>query len=216
MTHPNFPDTIPRQLDELHQRLRALETAPRANNTVVQNGTFMVVDGTNAERVRVGTLSDGTLGFEVHDAAGLSTLKVNDTGLTFPGINVPFRVAAQNITVTAASYVSTWECSIGYIAGDTIRWTSQVTADAATTGTARLYAPTVTGAPATATIAIAAGTQTQLQWNWQVPGMSLATGPVLIQLQILRASGAGNLNAYAPDNCWMSNHTFLGGTVTGL
>jgi hypothetical protein len=215
MSQPNFPDTIGTHLDDIWRRLRALETAPQANNTTVSGGSFTVLDVTGAERVRLGTLADGTIGIEVKDSGSVTVFKVNGVGLSYPELGLPTRMPNTAApAVTSATFTTVWEAPIAWAASDSIYWAGVITTDAATSGEARLFAPNVPGAPTTSAYPLVTGGQTQPVFKWTVPGLVYGTGSVLIQLQVRRTAGAGNVNAFTPDSVYMANSGVIGATVT--
>lgn len=64
------PADLLRQLDELTRRVRALETAPRAQSTSIEDGAFKVYDGNGVLRAVLGTLGGNYWGLYLYNASG--------------------------------------------------------------------------------------------------------------------------------------------------
>ena len=81
---------------ELERRIRALETAPRLQNSSVVDGVTTVNDATGVVKTQFGLLSDGTYGLAVRNPTG-SLVNVNNT--LFPVIER--HGPTQNVTATS-------------------------------------------------------------------------------------------------------------------
>jgi hypothetical protein len=91
-----LPEDLSTYIRSMESRIRALETAPRLQNSSVVDGVTTVNDATGVVRTQFGLLSDGTYGLAVRNPAGF-LVNVNQT--LFPQI-VSY-VPTQNISFTS-------------------------------------------------------------------------------------------------------------------
>jgi hypothetical protein len=90
------PADLSSWMREIEQRLRAVESAPKMQNSSVTNGSTSVLDATGAVRTRFGLLSDGTYGLEVQNPTG-SLVNISNT--VFP--KSALQSGTQNISNTS-------------------------------------------------------------------------------------------------------------------
>lgn len=86
MGQPIFRDDLNSILAEINRRLASLETAPRATNTSVRQGTFSILSATGAPLVILGVLPNGATGILVQNANGRALMDVD----TVNGWGEPF------------------------------------------------------------------------------------------------------------------------------
>ena len=65
-----LPENFGTWANEIERRLRAVETAPKLQNSSITNGTTTVLDSTGAVRTQFGLLQDGTYGIGVINNSG--------------------------------------------------------------------------------------------------------------------------------------------------
>jgi hypothetical protein len=207
---PIDPNDLGALLSDYERRLHNLETASGLTNASMS-------DPTGTVRVRLGRLTDaGDYGIEVLDENSNSMIRVDGNGLRYPGLPALYRKANDPAPgVTSATFTPVWEGVIPWVAHNAIRWNSTITADAATTGEARLRT-NVGGTTYSAVLTIPAGTGAAYEWNWAIPGMTYGTGPVYVTLDVRRTTGAGSLYAYGPNTLLAQAAVDLGATATGV
>jgi hypothetical protein len=91
-----LPEDLSTYIRGMESRIRALETAPRLQNSSVVDGVTTVNDATGVVRTQFGLLSDGTYGLAVRNPTG-SLVNVNNTLFPVIGSYGP----TQNVTATA-------------------------------------------------------------------------------------------------------------------
>lgn len=90
-----LPEDLSTYIRSMESRIRALETAPRLQNSSVVDGVTTVNDATGVVRTQFGLLSDGTYGLAVRNPTG-SLVNVNNTLFPVIGSYAP----TQNVTTT--------------------------------------------------------------------------------------------------------------------
>lgn len=78
-------DDSEERLKQIERRLRALETAPRAPDTSVEDGSITILDTSNKERAKFGKLGTNRYGLEIFDAEGDVRLLVGRDGSFYGG-----------------------------------------------------------------------------------------------------------------------------------
>jgi hypothetical protein len=206
-----MPPDLSNELRELQRRLETLERSPRLTSASIddEDGNTRVVLGRLAE--------DGSFGIEVFDTDGNRVFAVDEVGLTHPRINVPYRKASDLVgPITSGSFIDTWEAALGVLTGDSVRFSCLVATDAGTTAEARLEVPQLGLTSAVRSIA-AGNSSVTSTWTWKPPLPIGEYGSgLLIQLQVRRASGAGNVYSYAPSSLWIGNGADIDATATGV
>jgi hypothetical protein len=206
---PINPSDVFDRISEIERRLRDL-----ASGSGLRNASMSDLDG--VERVKIGRLEEGVYGILVKDDNGHPVFRVDGSGLTYPGLSLASKKSTDSVVVNSGSFVPAWETVESWVTHNSIRWRSSVVVDAATTGEARLYAPGIAGTPATSILGLPAGVQTEIGWNWAIPGLAIGSEQMMVQLQVRRTAGAGNISVYAPYNLWAANDTTIGATASGL
>jgi hypothetical protein len=205
-----MPDYFVRWMRDVERRLAAQERSPQMGNAAMS-------DPAGTKRVQIGLLDDDSYGLQVFDENGDTAFKASGVGLTDPGINLPYRQGATPMgPITSGSFTLTWETSLGVITHDAIRWGSLIQTDAATTAEAYLTIPQLGVTSVTKSVA-ASNNSNVTAWKWKppLPIGKYAPGGYLVQMYVRRATGAGNVYAYAPDALYMANSADIGATATG-
>ncbi len=214
VTQPD-PSDLGARVSELERIVRDLSTGAGLRNASMKDGTTRVTDTNNNPRVIMGVLPDGTYGFEVRDADGRATLKVNDVGLTEPVINLPYREAANPVDVSSGSFTLAWETSLGAITHDSLRWASLIATDSGTTAEAELR--TTGGLVSGLQQVPPLNASSRSVWSWRPPLVpEKRTDRFLVQLWVRVAAGGGSVHAYPPDVLFMANGADIGATFNGL
>jgi hypothetical protein len=91
-----LPEDLSTYIRSMESRIRALETAPRLQNSSVVDGVTTVNDATGVVKTQFGLLSDGTYGLAVRNPTG-SLVNVNNTLFPVIGSYAP----TQNVTATS-------------------------------------------------------------------------------------------------------------------
>jgi hypothetical protein len=205
-----MPDYFVRWMRDVERRLAAQERSPQMGNAAMS-------DADGNLRVRLGSLDDGSFGIEVFDTDGNRVFAVDEVGLTHPRINLPYRKAADLVgPITSGSFIDTWEAALGVLNGDSVRFSCLVATDAGTTAEVRLEVPQLGLTSAVQSIA-AGNSSVTSTWTWKPPLPIGEYGSgLLIQLQVRRASGVGNVYSYAPSSLWIGNGADIGATATGV
>jgi hypothetical protein len=205
-----MPEDSTTEIQDILRRLRNLELSPRLTNA-------SMADLSNVERVRLGLLSDESYGIQVFDENAATVFKVNGTGINTPSLPLQYRKAGDPAAaVTSGSFVNVWEAAISEVTHDAVTWNVTISADAATTGEARLIAPNVSGSPTTTALSIPASSSTAYEWDWAIPGLDIGASGVFVVLQMRRTGGAGNLYAYGPNVLYQANADRIGATASGV
>lgn len=216
MSEPSFPADLLREWRDFDRRLRALESAPRATNTSVDEGAFNVNDADGSEVAELGEFDEGSgiYGVRVrHPATGVVLLQADtDAGLASPYQPLPAVDPFDFRPITSATFVAVWWNVAEVISADAVKVRIGFGADASTPGEVRVVIANAAGA--TSAIALPAGTSGFVEFNWR-HGMTLQAGPVYFQVEARRVSGAGNVNIYTP-TAVLGGAEFLGATATGL
>lgn len=189
------------RLQEVEERLRALETAPRISSTSQRGGSYKLLDDDGnvlwifGEYTR-GAFTDYGIQSRVPDGAGpgdsTTALEININGMEAP--QIPLTVSRNDfVVVTSGSFVTVWTAVASLLVSDSIVWSSQVGCDPATTAEAKLVA---SGGLETDVIVCGAGTFTAADFRW-LHGHPQGFG-FSVSLQVRRTSGAGNVNVYEP------------------
>lgn len=93
-----LPEDLSTYIRSMESRIRALETAPRLQNSSVVDGVTTVNDTAGVVRTQFGLLSDGTYGLAVRTPAPANAL-VNVNNTLFPVI--ASHAPTQNVTATS-------------------------------------------------------------------------------------------------------------------
>jgi hypothetical protein len=208
---PTDPHSLPQHLREMERRIEVLERAPRLGNSSIN-------DDNDVERIVLGQLDEDdpdSFGIRIANADTVAVLEVDAAGVLRPYQNWQASRWDESVPVTSAAYVPTWAESNPYSTADAMRLTVYLATDPATTGEARLSS-NLGGSPVTSAVTIPAGTATYYEWNWAMPGLVAGTGPIVITLDVRRTSGAGNVYAYQPIQCFSGVASDLGATPTGV
>ncbi len=208
MQDAHLLDTLTAQIDELQRRLRALETAPRMPFTTQTGGSFVLVSPNTSRNMRLFGGFGSFFGDVEYDGSGNSVLMVRDDkdGLVKPDIHLSlyprrgFGSGVEYIPVSAAAFTKVWSGSFRRAYHDVYRVALVVTSDAATVGQVRLRE--IQSNTSTTVLNTTAGTQQLVSFDWIHPcGIGDDGNGHLgeFAIEVLRVSGAGNINVYAPN-----------------
>lgn len=210
-----LPDNIVDIVRDLQRRIHTLETAAPMRATSMTAGTTIIKDDAGIARVAMGLIADDEYGLAVYNADGALVYEANAAGVVVPRQDGQITKANDTVTATSASFVRTWSATFTVVVADAIQVQAVVGADAATTGEARL-AVNVGGVTYAATQTIAAGTADPYEWKWAIPGLVVGTGPIVVDLEVRRTGGAGDLHVYAPLQAAAATAASIGATATGV
>jgi len=133
-----LPEDLSSYIRGLESRIRALETAPKLQNSSVADGTLTVRDAANLTRTQFGLLSDGTYGLGVLDTSG--TL-VNMNNFVF-GIRTQYINTSQNTSSITPADLATAGPSVTVNVGNSgsvILWMSAFIATTVNNQTGQIF-----------------------------------------------------------------------------
>jgi len=103
-----------------------------------------------------------------------------------------------SVNVTSGTYTSVWEFNLGLVVADAVSVRAILSNEPGTTSQARLFAPNTAGTPTTSDASVPAGASRVVVFDWLVPGVTLGNFGVLMQLQVRRSGGSGNVVVFNP------------------
>lgn len=207
MSTPLGPESFEQKLKELERRLFDLETSQRAAFTSIidEDGKLLarldregikVYDAAGVLRARLGYISASAgYGVSVYDGNGGLRFEVNDAGYRDPWLPHPMIAAGANSIVTSGSFAPIYQGQAELTTHEGVSIHAIIVTAAATTAEVRLK----NNAEGTYTdvVTVPAGTQQTVTFQW-LHGTPLGQGPVRFDLEVRRASGAGNVTVYQP------------------
>jgi hypothetical protein len=194
----------------MEERMHTLETQQRLFNASIKGGSLQVLRGEDAKLVA--NIGVGTYGSTIPRTAEIITfLDAGNNNTTFhllldekygwvlPRWHFNF-VADTFIVVTSGSYINTWKTSLN-ITAQCLVVQLFITCDAGTTGKVRLDLNSRT----TDEITINPSEQKFCKFSWDLRGKYDFGSDLTLRIQNFRVSGAGNVNVYAPDACYLTS-----------
>jgi hypothetical protein len=150
-----------------------------------------------------GELPDGSRGLLVESATdGWDLVKMTTDGWAAPHLaGVPSDPAAVK-SVTSGTFASQWQVTFGSVLGRGVEVMIPWATDVGTTGELQV----ISNVPSTTqVVSLPSGGNSYKYVRW-TPGLRPGTGPLILQVQARRASGAGNVYVY-PCQGWVQDPT---------
>lgn len=223
--------TLLDRLDEMERKITDLERSNALVGAIPQGYSIQVLDPADGSIVAVIGATDSGAGAEFRDSSGVIVARLGDisggargveignnpTGLTTntffsatpAGVEYPYQVhpwynfQSGSVPTTSGTFFGAHRCRIELATATKVKVRTTCSADAATTGEFRLYEQ-ATGRATTA-IAIPANSFVDYVFGWDLsPDVIIGTGPIQLELQVRRTSGAGNVWGYIPSELIMS------------
>lgn len=215
MAETSLPANLLAEFEDMKRRLHALETAPRATETSIDEGSFEVLDEAGNTVTVQGAIGDAYGIYVRHPDTGIY-LFYADTEMGLAAPYPPLQVVDPNefIAVTSGAFVTTWVAKTEQLRADAVKVRVGWGADASTPGELRVAIAGGFGNGETAEVALTAGTTGNAEFNWR-HGVTLGVGPIWFLIEARRVSGAGNVNIYTP-TVYEGGSEFFGATVAGV
>jgi hypothetical protein len=214
----------------MESRLANLERSPRLQASSIGEGGLTVTDGgriqveggaivvRNTAGTVVGVLGDGNgdgvsgLQVAADNTAPVLTVTENE-GIVQPILPLPMTRTAPEV-VTSASFAATHEHRLQAATGNAIRLEAAIGTDVGTTAEARIRL--AAGSDTYSAVqSVPSGSAPTLIWAWSAPSLIVGAGTYLVQLEVRRTSGAGNVYVYPP-GAGMTGASLIGATTTGV
>ena len=165
--------------------------------------------------VHIGELPGGATGLEAGSPldAGASFLLVSEEGIRLPYLSHGWTIRDDYRVITSGSYVTTHEAVVGIVTHGTVGADYLVVScDSGTVGKARVRC-SVGGTTSEVTCPSGVSSNLRLRWD-NSANLVLQSGPVSFFYEVLRVSGAGNVNVYNPGNLYMGDVTTVAGGLS--
>lgn len=217
---------------EMERRLSALERSPSLPNTSQRGGTYELLSSDGSSVFKFGEFTDPdaeeSFGISAFDEDGNTVLATRSDveGLVYPIVSQQFIVPTPQ-TITSGTFVAVAESQVWAPAWNCIYATAAIITDVGTTAEVRLSNSINTISTNTVTVPAASNGNVLFKWEhgftvgWSagLVGSNPGATSGLLQWQVRRASGGGNVTAYPPRGFhWVSKRhlpdaSTLGGGV---
>jgi hypothetical protein len=216
---PPKRSTSQAQVDDLERRVRALESAPRAAFTAVNNGTFSVLDENGTlvcqmdqfgfiqftpsgnEQVRIGKLQEGPdrYGIRIRKDTGAIVFYVADTGDVLPDFRVPWVSFDIFAETDSAVYIDVYKHRF-YSMANGIDYHIFAVPNAGNTMDVRIRAQEVGGTLVTVDEVTGITVNTNITGPFAIPASALISGTdpvgreIEVRYEMRRTAGASLIN----------------------
>lgn len=216
MPDPRLPPNLADEIADLKRRLDNLERSPSIPFSSARGGAFLYLDENGGPRWVMGNVhvnADGNVGTSEQDVYGVMGfgdsssagffLREGQRALAYPGQSFTFHDYQAFKAITSGSFVPVWNVQLDQVVGEVIKVVFFVGTDAATTGEVRL-SDAVSGQTTTA-YTTPANSGKFISYEWLHPATSglfdnrVRNTRLDLRVDARRASGAGNVNVYLPD-----------------
>lgn len=117
------------------------------------------------------------------------------------------------VTITSATFITVWRSRLRVLYTPDVSFSFVATSGVATTAEIKVK---FFGPVETDTVSVAAATQKTINVKWR-HGVTIGGGPVDIEIQARRVTGANNVNVFAPTTCThMGNENILSGGIEAV
>lgn len=120
---------------------------------------------------------------------------VDDDGIKAPWFSHPWREASHFKTMTSGSYSIAHRCRVELLYWPELRFTVFVNVASGTTG--RLKITNDATSDETDEVSLTSAFSNTIEVRWQ-HGITVGGGPIDFQIEVIRDTGAGNIDVYTP------------------
>lgn len=220
MADPTLPQDFLNTIKSILKRLNNLEGRGIGNSLTVhttaeQNG-INIVNANDTEIARFGVLqrsnvnpilnfeSDGIAVFNQDTGNTLAIWYDYVKGCIFPLVPTPWQKSGSSVIVTSGTFANIFDTISYAIPSKWVQCLVVVATDVGTTAEVKMQ---VAGVDMGTTQTVASGATNTLWWKEELTQV-VGAGPVQFNLQVRRASGAGNVYVFEPRNLSFGNpHT---------